>query len=454
MPNLSEPCPCERQLHCEKNMLNRREQLRHALVESPKAIFRLPAATWVFAGFYMMACAVLCVLLSAGLAANDGRLGQAAVAWLFPDSWHFVVSGMGEFFFHSQSLQVLVNMAVAGSVVLVSITLFPLKEHLSHSYEKEAGLTAESVKPLPLHIEAWEETKLVLLYLTCMMSIFWVGYHPAPWRQNLALCLSTCFVAFTFAIDFLSPTLFRHRMRYTTVIKALILHPWASVAFGFLFAMPSLIAGWVMKMTAPDNWVLILSVLFAVEVFAIVWACVGGTWMSAKIWPEVKDLKKPWWGLQFSFWALLLTALSWNWMAFGAVGKSLYAKSPIFKSHYSWVSDSLRVDGLGLGEILSGEAQVGFSVDLKIENLTPVDLVLEKNRLEIRHEQDLVGESFLQPITVAAGQERIQNVGLDLNLDFDVVGKGWGLLDAEKWALTLFVEVRPGMEFPLYLKAN
>lgn len=435
-------------------MLNRREQLHHALVESPKAILRLPAATWVFAGFYMMACAVLCVLLTAALAGNDGRLGQMAVAWLFPESWHFVVSGMGAFFFHSQNLQVLVNMAVAGSVILVSITLFPLKEHLSYSYEKEAGLTAESVKPLPLHVEAWEETKLVLLYLTCMMSIFWIGYHPAPWRQHLALFLSTSFVALTFAIDFLSPTLFRHRMRYTTVIKALFIHPWASVAFGFLFAMPSLIAGWIMKMTAPDNWVLILGVLFTVEVFAIVWACVGGTWMSAQIWPEVKDLKKPWWGLQVAFWGMLLTTLTWNLMAFGAVGKSMYAKSPIFKSHYSWVSNSLKVDGLGLGEILSGEAQVGFSVDFKIENPTPVALVLENNRLEIRHDQDLVGTSVLQPFTVPAGQERVQNVGLDLTLDLGMVGKGLNLLDKEKWSLTLFVEVRPGMEFPLYLKAN
>jgi len=435
-------------------MLTRREQLRHALVESPKAIFRLPAASWVFAGFYMMACAVLCVVLTATLAANDGRLGEAAVAWLFPESWSFVVSGMGEFFFHSQSLQVLVNMAVAGSVVLVSITLFPLKEQLSHSYEKEAGLTTESVEPLPLHVEAWEETKLVLLYLTCMMSIFWVGYHPAPWRQNLALFLSTSFVALTFAIDFLSPTLFRHRMRYTTVIKALCLHPWASLSFGFLFAMPSLIAGWVMKVSAPDNWVLILGVLFAVEVFAIVWACIGGTWMAAQMWPKVKDLKKPWWGLQVSFWGLLLTGLVWNLAAFGAVGKSLYAKSPVFKSHYSWVSDSLEINGVGLGEILSGEAHVGFSVDVKIANPTTTDLVLEANRLEIHHEQDLVGTSSLEPLTVPAGQERVQKVGLDLDLDLSMVSKGLGLMDSEKWSLTLFVEVRPGMEFPLYLKGN
>jgi hypothetical protein len=435
-------------------MLTRREQLQHALVESPKAILRLPSASWVFAGFYMTACAILCVLLTATMATNEGRVGEVALGWLFPESWHFVISGMGEFFLRSQSLQVLVNMAVAGSVVLVSITLFPLKEHLSHSYEKEAGLTDESVNPLPLHVEAWEETKLLLLYATCFMSVFWVGYHPSPWRQHLATVLSTTFVALTFAIDFISPTLFRHRMRYTTVFRALFSQPLGTLAFGFLFAMPPLIAGWVMTSVSPNNWVWILGVLFIVEVFAIVWACVGGTWMAAKMWPEVKDIRKPWWGFVGLFWVSLLALFTWNVLSFGAVGKSLHAKSPIFRSHYTLVPGSLELEGAGLREILSGEANVGFSVDVEIQNPTATDLELENNRLEIWHGQDLVATTRLNPVTVSAGTEQIQNVGLDLNLDLSTVTKGLGLLDTDQWSLTLFVEVKPGLEFPLYLKAN
>jgi hypothetical protein len=435
-------------------MLTRREQLHHALVESPKAILRLPSASWVFAGFYMTACAILCVLLTATMATNEGRVGEVALGWLFPESWHFVISGMGEFFLRSQSLQVLVNMAVAGSVVLVSITLFPLKEHLSHSYEKEAGLTDESVNPLPLHVEAWEETKLLLLYATCFMSVFWVGYHPSPWRQHLATVLSTTFVALTFAIDFISPTLFRHRMRYTTVFRALFSQPLGTLAFGFLFATPPLVAGWVMASVSPNNWVWILGVLFIVEVFAIVWACVGGTWMAAKMWPEVKDIRKPWWGFVGLFWVSLLALFTWNVLSFGAVGKSLHAKSPMFRSHYTLVPGTLDLQGAGLREILSGEANVGFSVDVEIQNPTATDLELENNRLEIWHGQDLVATTRLNPVTVSAGTEQIQNVGLDLNLDLSMVTKGLGLLDTDQWSLTLFIEVKPGLEFPLYLKAN
>jgi hypothetical protein len=43
---------------------------------------------------------------------------------------------------------------------------------------------------------------------------------------------------------------------------------------------------------------------------------------------------------------------------------------------------------------------------------------------------------------------------LDLNLDLSMVTKGLGLLDTDQWSSTLFIEVKPGLEFPLYLKAN
>jgi hypothetical protein len=176
--------------------------------------------------------------------------------------------------------------------------------------------------------------------------------------------------------------------------------------------------------------------------------------MAAKMWPEVKDIRKPWWGFVGLFWVSLLALFTWNVLSFGAVGKSLHAKSPMFRSHYTLVPGTLDLQGAGLREILSGEANVGFSVDVEIQNPTATDLELENNRLEIWHGQDLVATTRLNPVTVSAGTEQIQNVGLDLNLDLSMVTKGLGLLDTDQWSLTLFIEVKPGLEFPLYLKAN
>ena len=230
-------------------------QFREAVVGASAALFRLKPATWVYLGFYLCACAILCVLMAAAVAAADGKAVDLAMGWLFPESWHFVLETLGQLFLHSASQQLLVSFALGLSLLVVTITLFPLKEHLSHSFESENELTEDDVDPLPLKAEAWEESKLLLLYTTLFMSVFWVGYSDEPWRRHLAFGLSNLVLALTFAVDFISPTLFRHGMRYTTVFKTLLRFPVATLSFGALFALPPVLAGVAMGHVAPDRWI-------------------------------------------------------------------------------------------------------------------------------------------------------------------------------------------------------
>ena len=174
--------------------------------------------------------------------------------------------------------------------------------------------------------------------------------------------------------------------------------------------------------------------------------------MAAKMWPAVKDMKAPWLGFRLLYWIVLLGVFAWNVLAFGALGKSIYHKSPIFKSHYRLVDDSLEIQGLGLGEVLMGEPQVGFSVDVEVENPTGADLILEENRVEIRHEEDLVATTRLEPFRVPAGEQIVQTIGVDLDLDLRVALKAGSLLDEEKWTVTLFVELGENLDFPIYLR--
>ena len=206
-----------------------------------------------------------------------------------------------------------------------------------------------------------------------------------------------------------------------------------------------------MSRVAPESWVWILIGLFVAEVVAIVWACVGGTWLAAKMWPEVKDMRPPFWGLRVLYWAIVGSLLVWNVKTFSAVGKSLYHKVPLFKSHYSIVPGSMEFDGLGLMDVLSTEPSVGFALDVQVENPTPTDFVLEENRLEVRHEGELVATTSLVPFVVPAGSTRVQQLGVDLDLNLEALGQGLGLLSTKEWELTLFVEVAEGIEFPVYI---
>ena len=111
----------------------------------------------------------------------------------------------------------------------------------------------------------------------------------------------------------------------------------------------------------------------------------------------------------------------------------------------------MEFDGLGLMDVLSTEPSVGFAVDVQVENPTPTDFVLEDNRLEVRHEGELVATTSLAPFVVPAGSTRVQQLGVDLELNLEALSQGLGLLSTKDWELTLFVEVADGIEFPVYI---
>jgi hypothetical protein len=52
---------------------------------------------------------------------------------------------------------------------------------------------------------------------------------------------------------------------------------------------------------------------------------------------------------------------------------------------------------------------------------------------------------------VESGEERTQRVGVNVDLDLGVLGRGKDLLDRESWEIVLFVEVDEGREFPIYI---
>ena len=133
------------------------------------------------------------------------------------------------------------------------------------------------------------------------------------------------------------------------------------------------------------------------------------------------------------------------------LGRTVLTKAPLFKSQYELVDGSLKLDGVGLWDVLSAEPTLGFSVDLRITNPTEVDLVLEENRLELSHQGMLVATTTLEPLRVESGEVRIQRVGVELNVDLGVIRKGGALLNRSDWGAVLYVELDEGREFPIYI---
>jgi hypothetical protein len=459
--------------------MNLNQQLKESTLASAMSIRSLKRRRWGTLGLYVLLASILIGLVSAFFVSHEGEVHQTIAHYLFPESWHFAVHHLIERFLASQSRLVLVNVAIMSSLLLISMVLFRVKERLSFGFEQDAELISEPADELPLLVEFWEEVKLFLFYITMTMTLFWVAYHPAPWRHHLALVLSYVFLFLTVAIDFISPTLFRHKMKYAVVIKTLLKHPVATLAFGCTFALPPLLAAHLLNALGVTHWGITLFIVSAAQILSIVWACVGGTYLAAQFFEPAKNMRPPMVITQVSFWCMLLGLFFMNLYAFGGLARTIHHKSPLFKCQYSIVEGSFDLEPPSVvgalsdlvrgrfkeavpkvidavGDAREGKVKTLFSFDLEIKNENEVPLQLEENRLELRYKSDLITTTRIQPFQVAPGTTKIETIALKVSLNKELIkqlpliwSEGTGDLE-----ITLYVRVAKYLELPIYLKSR
>jgi hypothetical protein len=408
---------------------------------------RARSAAWLLA--YVAACAILLGTAAALLERHRHDLVDLLAAYLLPESWRFAARTLVERFLHAQGRQVLVNASVGASLTALSL-LFPIKERLSASFERDARLTREPGRGLPLWLQALEEGWLALVFATAQMTIFWIGYPPHPWRKQLALALSWATLFASTGVSFLSPLWQRHRMRYATILKALLMRPFTLFGFGALFALPPVAAGhFALAHAWPFPRALLL--VAATTVASVAWATLGGTAAAARLFDAARATRAPHLLTRATANLALLALAGANVWLFGAVALSLHHKSQILKCHYRVVPSSLQVDLPELSTVLANDVHVTLRLDLEIENPTAFDVEIEQNRLELRFEGVPVAFTTVTPLAVPAHLSRTAHVELPLAVNLSVLRRGRALLDRDRWSATLYLRVTPDLEFPFYL---
>ncbi len=429
-------------------------QLVDALIRAPLSIFRIPPRTAVYLVIYLGLCGLVLAVTGWILSRSEGIVRGLLLNYLFPESWHQTLGMVVDKFLDNQLRAVLANATIGGSLLMVSLFLFPVKELLSASFEREAKLIDEPVSEHPLWLQAWEEIKLFLAYIATMGSVFWIGYSPQSWRQVLALVISYTFLFVSFAIDFIAPPLQRHQGHYSRILKTLANHPVATLVFGAVFAAPGIFVSAVVladhDITEPRS----IAILFGTNVVAIAWAAVAGTWLGAQLFSDFAKTRRSPVPARMVSWIIFGGLLAANAYAFGTVAWSVHHKSQILKCDYTVDWASFELDRPGFGSMLSGKLDVGIRFDVEIHNPTSIDVELEDNRIEIRHRGDLLGISQISPVRIGHGATITQTVELKLNVDTRFIRRGSSLLDKDAWTLTLLFEVGPGFDFPIYLLSN
>lgn len=422
----------------------------HALA-SPAALFRLPRRSWGFLALYLGASALLLGGIGLLLRAHRGDLQALLYAYLFPEGWHGALDLLLEHFFQAQQRVVLINAVITASLVAVTVLLFPVKEWLSASFERHAGLTDQPAREHPLLQQAWQESKLFLLFIAVQGAIFLLGYPPVPALKTSAAVLGYLFLFFTFAVDFVSPVLQRHQGYYSQILRLLARHPLAALGFGAMFALPTIGIGKLWAASPAWSWTWALFLVFGVNVLCIAWAAVAGTWLGARLLPALAGVARAGSRARGIAWAVVLALLAANAYVYGNLALSAHHKSQVLKCGYEIDFGSFDLERPALATLLEDEVTVGVGFDVRIDNPTRFDVDIEDSEVVVEHRGAVVARTRLGALAVPAGQARTQRVDLSLTVDPRSLTLDRGLIDPKTWRITLYIDVTPYLRVPVYL---
>lgn len=396
--------------------------------------------------FFLSAC--IFGAFSYFLYSNQDWLKQVVMDYLFPSSWQRVSEWLIEFFFESQTKIVLIGMITNGSLVIASIFLFPLKEHCSALFEIDLKPKSTPPSEFPLWLQALEETKLLFVYVTAQSVIFAIGYYPYEWANWLSSGLSIFFLCFTFGLDFIAPTLQRHRTRYNVILKLLVKHVFSTLIFGAIFALPVFFLGqWLIESQQDMGLATIAGILFLANLVFLSLAIPAGTYVATNLKEKCGTTQhfKP---LQrYSIYVGLGVAFLISGFLHYLVGMSMHHKSQILKCDYDIDWSSISINSPSLGKLIKGEQSSKISFDLVIHNPTSFDLTIEKSNLYITREDKLLNKTNMQAFSVASGQTIKHTMQFETLWDYRAINS-WSNL-SKGWQINLEFELLPGIPYTI-----
>jgi len=431
------------------------QQLYLAGVEAPIAARKLRKKSLLWLATYVGAAAAILALVGWQLVKHRGELAQLGLDYVVPKDWHFAARTLFHKFFASQEQLIIVNAVVTAALLVVQATLFPIKENVSAALEDDAKLVDDPVEEYPIWFQAWEEVKLFLALLAAQASIFWIGYSDDPVRRKLAVVLSFIVLAGNVGIDFLSPVLQRHKLRYSQIIKTLFAHPILLFGFGALFALPALGATALAASHKEWSFGTQVGVAFGGQVIGVALAVIGGTVAGAPLVADARTRVRSHVIVRIVAWLVLVSVLALNGYRFGSIALSLHHKSQLLKCDYSidWNSFEPQIPSavdLALAT-RNDNITIGVSFDVTVHNPTSVPVEIEDNRLEVRQKDQLVAKTALPRGRVDAGATNKLHITMPLTIQPSQILRIRELITTKDWTITLFLEVANAFEFPVYV---
>ena len=428
------------------------QQFKLIFLTAPKSLslFRRASVHWLI--IYFLLALVLFGLFSSLLINNQENIRNLLLDYFFPQSWHELSFRLGNFLFESQAKVVIGNLIISGSLVFASVFLFPIKEKYSAQFELDAKLENGQIKEFPILYQALEEIKLFLLYLTAQSVILWVGYYPYSWTSWLSIFLSYLFLFFTFSLDFISPTLQRHRVKYSLILKLLTSHPILSLAFGVSFSLPTIFISQYIFTIESLTLIEISSMILLFNIMFFALAIPVGTTIASHLLKITKQItpytkKTMLWGYSTAT-ILLISGLYLH----GQLVMSLHKKSQVLKANYAidWSSFDYRASDLS--KIFSAESTSHLSFDLVITNPTQFDIDIEESQIFIFNNSETISQIDLVGFNIPAGDKRKVRMRVNSISNFSLLTDYQRIL--QEWKIELHLQVWHDIPFVMKLYSD
>ncbi|MEP1742453.1 MAG: hypothetical protein ABJI92_03320 [Kangiellaceae bacterium] len=422
-------------------------QLKLSLFEAIASLrfFNRKALSWGV--IYSLATIVIFGLFVWFLFNYQVPIKAALLDYLFPKSWQSLSEQLANFLFESQTKIVLGNMILSGSLVLASITLFPVKEKYSSEFEKTLKHNNGQTSEFPLYMQALEEVKLFLLYLTAQSVILWIGYYPFVWTTIISNTLSFVFLFATFGLDFIAPTLQRHRVTYSLMIKFLLQHPLIALSFGTLFSLPLVLISPYIFSIPELSFIEITGFLLFLNIIFLVLAVPAGTFIASKLLPEVRQTEPAKRRNVRASYVMMTVLLLSTLFLHSQLVVSLHHKSQLLKAEYDLDWSSISFDLPSFSELSSGKALSNFSMDIVINNPTQFDIIIEPSELYIEQKENLIAKLNINGFALASGENKRITLNMDSDSDLSKLSE-FGELTKD-WNIDMYIDVWPGIPFML-----
>lgn len=396
---------------------------------------------------YWFVIYVLAALLILGGLLNLGvHLGPKLELWLLvklvPEVWHPAVNDLIHRLFFEELRAFLVTTGFGLGIITVGMVLFPLKEKLSTTYERERFPELGKQLQPPLWRQGLEEVKLAFLYLLLQGMSLFLAVQDYTFLASLGAALSIAYLVSAMTLDHCSPFFQRRNCKIHGIIWILLRHaPLHATSIGLICIGPVIILERHLPTSLEPT--VAIAILVLAEILGMACATLLGCHLGSALVKKETNLAnqhppKLW---TFSYRTMVFILTIWLGVFFSWWGNGIHTHYQIMRCQYQplWKGTKFKIR----------ETKALISLPLQITNKSSKPLDINRLQIEVKGDGILDGEVILTGSAIQTGETSTIWLNFEAHLTKEALSDLPRFLEAK---YSTFLKFEPPFSAPIALE--